>query len=56
MAGPVGGEPLLLLAALGESADDWALVRGALARDRLVYALICGSTAATSGPARTRWS
>lgn len=39
VAGPAGGEPLLLLPALGETADDWALVRDALARDRRVYAL-----------------
>ncbi|MEU8431487.1 alpha/beta fold hydrolase [Streptomyces sp. NPDC029216] len=39
VAGPAGGDPLLLLPALGGTADDWALVREALARDRRVYAL-----------------
>ncbi|MGW5345781.1 alpha/beta fold hydrolase [Streptomyces sp. NPDC004050] len=39
VTGPVGGDPLLLLPALGETADDWALVRDALARNRRVYAL-----------------
>ncbi|MFE1409680.1 alpha/beta fold hydrolase [Streptomyces sp. NPDC058746] len=39
VAGPAGGDPLLLLPALGETADDWALVRDELARDRRVYAL-----------------
>ncbi|WP_347147213.1 alpha/beta fold hydrolase [Streptomyces sp. W1SF4] len=39
VAGPVGGDPLLLLAALGESADHWAAVRDVLARERRVYAL-----------------
>ncbi|MFE2324493.1 alpha/beta fold hydrolase [Streptomyces sp. NPDC059385] len=39
VAGPADGDPLLLLPALGETADDWALVRDALARDRRVYAL-----------------
>ncbi|MEJ8641370.1 alpha/beta fold hydrolase [Streptomyces sp. MS1.HAVA.3] len=38
-AGPEEGDPLVLLPALGESADDWALVRDALARERRVYAL-----------------
>ncbi|MFD6969665.1 alpha/beta fold hydrolase [Streptomyces sp. NPDC059949] len=38
-AGPQEGDPLVLLPALGESADDWALVRDALARERRVYAL-----------------
>ncbi|MFD9356069.1 alpha/beta fold hydrolase [Streptomyces sp. NPDC060031] len=38
-AGPGGGEPLLLLAALGESSEDWAPVRDELARERRVYAL-----------------
>ncbi|WP_331728442.1 alpha/beta fold hydrolase [Streptomyces sp. NBC_00158] len=39
VAGPAGGAPLLLLPALGETADDWAPVRDALARERRVYAL-----------------
>ncbi|MFI1281219.1 alpha/beta fold hydrolase [Streptomyces sp. NPDC020858] len=38
-AGPEEGDPLVLLPALGESADDRALVRDALARERRVYAL-----------------
>lgn len=38
-AGPEEGDPLVLLSALGESADDRALVRDALARERRVYAL-----------------
>ncbi|MGE7387024.1 alpha/beta fold hydrolase [Streptomyces sp. NPDC004126] len=39
VAGPLGGDPLLLLPALGETADDWAAVRDVLARERRVYAL-----------------
>ncbi|MFD7553223.1 MULTISPECIES: alpha/beta fold hydrolase [unclassified Streptomyces] len=50
VAGPAGGDPLLLLAALGETADDWALVRDALARDRRVYALDL------RGHGRSEWS
>ncbi|MFD9521755.1 alpha/beta fold hydrolase [Streptomyces sp. NPDC059979] len=38
-AGPEEGDPLVLLPALGEGADDRALVRDALARERRVYAL-----------------
>lgn len=39
VSGPAAGEPLLLLAALGEGADDWSPVREELARERRVYAL-----------------
>ncbi|MFI7339742.1 alpha/beta fold hydrolase [Streptomyces sp. NPDC050085] len=36
--GPEGGRPLVLLHALGESADDWADIAPALAADRRVLA------------------
>ncbi|MFD9407633.1 alpha/beta fold hydrolase [Streptomyces sp. NPDC059989] len=38
-AGPGGGDPLVLLPALGETADAWALVGRRLARERRVYAV-----------------
>ncbi|MFJ9338555.1 alpha/beta fold hydrolase [Streptomyces sp. NPDC101733] len=39
VSGPQDAKPLLLLAALGESAEDWSPVRERLARDHRVYAL-----------------
>ncbi len=38
-AGPEEGDPLVLLPALGATADDWAPVQDALAPERRVYAL-----------------
>ncbi|MGW7437042.1 alpha/beta fold hydrolase [Streptomyces sp. NPDC054849] len=38
-AGPEKGDPLVLLPALGGTADDWTVVQDALARERRVYAL-----------------
>ncbi|MEU9178326.1 alpha/beta fold hydrolase [Streptomyces sp. NPDC048550] len=53
-AAGAGGDdpPVVLLHALGERAEDWALVRDALARDRRVYALDLRGHGLSGRPAR----